>query len=90
VDILVLLIDTLYILHQCFEQLLDLDLDQLRRRAGKRRRGHDGRNLSQPISRQGSQATFFLGRMRATSAGSCDAGTSGGEFGGGTAIRGVG
>jgi hypothetical protein len=25
----------------------------------------------------------FLGRMRATSAGSCDAGASGGEFGGG-------
>jgi hypothetical protein len=32
---------------------------------------------------QGSQSTFFLGRMRATSAGSCDAGASGGDFGGG-------
>jgi hypothetical protein len=35
-----------YILYQCFEQLLDLDLDQLRRRAGKKRRGHDERNLA--------------------------------------------
>jgi hypothetical protein len=70
---------SLYILCQCFEQLLDLDLDQLRRRTGKkRRRGHDERNLAH----QGSQAAFFLGRMRATSAGSCDAGASGGEFGG--------
>ena len=37
---------SLYILYQCFEQLLDLDLDQLRRRAGKKRRGHDERNLA--------------------------------------------
>jgi hypothetical protein len=29
---------SLYILYQCFDQLLDLDLDQLRRRAGKKRR----------------------------------------------------
>jgi hypothetical protein len=44
---------------------------------GKKRRGHDERNLAH----QGSQATFFLvGRMRATSAGSCDAGGSGVEF----------
>jgi hypothetical protein len=48
----------------------------MRRRVGKKRRGHDERNLAH----QGSQATFFLGRMRATSAGSCDAGTSGVEF----------
>jgi hypothetical protein len=63
-------------LHQCFEQLLDLDLDleQMRRGVGvgKKRRGYDERNLAH----QGSQATFFLGRMRATSAGSCDAGAS--------------
>jgi hypothetical protein len=45
---------------------------------GKKRRGHDERNLAH----QDSQATFFLGRMRATSAGSCDAGASGVEFGG--------
>jgi hypothetical protein len=45
VDLLVL-IDALYMLCQWFEQLLDLDLDQLRRRAGKKRRGHDERNLS--------------------------------------------
>jgi hypothetical protein len=79
----------LYILYQCFEQLiLDLDLDQLRRRVGKkRRRGHNERDLAH----QGYQAAFFLlGRMRATSAGSCDAGASGGEFGGGTEIRRVG
>ena len=55
---------------------MDLDLDQMRRRVGKKRRGHDERNLAH----QGSQATFFLGRMRATSAGSCDAGASGVEF----------
>jgi hypothetical protein len=50
---LLALIDTLHILHQCFEQLLDLDQDQdqLRRRAGKKRRGHDERSLSQPITR---------------------------------------
>jgi hypothetical protein len=54
-------------------------LDQMRRgRVGKKRRGHDARNLAH---HQGSQATSFLGRMRATSAGSCDAGASGGEFG---------
>ena len=29
-----------------FEQLLDLGLDQLRRRAGEKRRGHDERNLA--------------------------------------------
>jgi hypothetical protein len=43
---------------------------------GKKRRGHDERNLTH----QGSQAAFFLGRMRATSAGSCDAGASRVEF----------
>jgi hypothetical protein len=43
---------------------------------GKKRRGHGERNLAH----QGSQATPFLGRMRATSAGSCDAGASGVEF----------
>jgi hypothetical protein len=32
------------VLYQCFEQLLDLDLDQMRRRVGKKRRGHDERN----------------------------------------------
>jgi hypothetical protein len=32
----------------------------------------------------GLSSGLFLGRMRATSAGSCDAGASGGEFGGGT------
>jgi hypothetical protein len=39
---------SLYILYQCFEQLLDLDLDldQLRRSAGKKRCGHDERNLA--------------------------------------------
>jgi hypothetical protein len=42
------------------------------------------------LAHQGSQATFFLGRMRATSAGSCDAGASGVELGGGTAIGRVG
>ena len=41
---LLVLIDRLYILHQCFEPLLDLD--QLRRRARKKRRGHDERHLS--------------------------------------------
>ena len=45
---------------------------------GKKCRSRDERNLAH----QGSQATFFLGRMRATSAGSCDAGASGGELGG--------
>jgi hypothetical protein len=53
-----------------------MDLDQMRRGVGKKRRGHDERNLAH----QGSQVTFFLGRMRATSTGSCDAGTSGVEF----------
>jgi hypothetical protein len=48
----------------------------MRRRVGKKRRGHDERNLAH----QGSQANFFLVRMRATSAGSCDAGASGVEF----------
>jgi hypothetical protein len=52
---------------------MDLDLEQMRRTVGKKRRGHDEHNLAH----QGSQATFFLGRMRATSAGSCDAGASG-------------
>jgi hypothetical protein len=33
-------------------------------------------------SPSGLSSDFFLGRMRATSAGSCDAGVSGGEFGG--------
>jgi hypothetical protein len=62
---------------QCFEQLLDLDLEQMRRGVGKKRRGHgDERNLAHPDS----QAAFFLGRMRATSAGSCGAGASRVEF----------
>jgi hypothetical protein len=63
-------LDRTYCGCHCFEQFLDLD--QLRRRAGKKRRGHDERNLAH----QGSQATPFLGRIRATSAGSCDAGAS--------------
>jgi hypothetical protein len=77
-------------LYKCFEQLLDLD--HLRRRARKKRRGHNESHLSYVIAHQGSQAAFFLGRMRATSAGYCGAGAgaSGGEFGvgvgGGTAI----
>jgi hypothetical protein len=43
-------------LHQCFAQLLDLDLnrlDQLRRRAGKKRCGHDERNLAHQGSLSG-------------------------------------
>jgi hypothetical protein len=48
----------------------------MRRGVGKNCRGHDERNLAH----QGSQATSFLGRMRATSAGSWDAGASGVEF----------
>jgi hypothetical protein len=32
------------------------------------------------LAHQGSQATSFLGRMRATSTGSCDAGANGVEF----------
>jgi hypothetical protein len=40
-------------LYQCFEQLLDLDLDQLRRRAGKKRRGRDERNLDHQGSLSG-------------------------------------
>jgi len=43
---------------------------------GKKCRSHDERNLAH----QGSHATSFLGRMRATSAGSFDAGASGVEF----------
>jgi hypothetical protein len=54
---------SLYILYQCFAQLLDLDLDQLRRRAGKKRRGHDERNLAH----QGSlKPLCFPGRIYTT------------------------
>jgi hypothetical protein len=73
-------------LHQCFEQLLDLDLDQLRRRVEKKLRGHDERNLahqgSLSLKRPCSlvECHWPVVRMRATSAGSCDAGASGGGY----------
>jgi hypothetical protein len=40
--------------------LLDLDLDQLRRRAGKKRRGHDERNLAQQGSLSGLRPSSLV------------------------------